>query len=172
MISFILAIVSGFVIFGADQFTKYLVTQNFQLGESKDFIKGFLDFTYIHNTGGAWGMLRGNTWILLSLTVVIMLICLALLLKKGLHNKLLFWGISLVMFGGLGNLFDRIFRNGNVIDFLHFSFFPSFPVFNLADCGIVIGAGILILYFIIDMVKDARKGKTKPLPEDSTENDE
>ena len=51
-------------------------------------------------------------------------------------------------------MYDRIFRNGNVIDFLHFDFWPTFPIFNIADCAIVIGAGLLILYFILDTVKE------------------
>ena len=63
------------------------------------------------------------------------------------------------MSGGIGNLIDRIFRNGNVVDFLHFTFMPNFPVFNVADCGVVIGAGLLILYFIIEMINDSRAKK-------------
>jgi signal peptidase II len=54
---------------------------------------------------------------------------------------------------------DRIFRGGNVVDFLHFEFFPQFPIFNIADCAVVLGAGILILYFLIDTVKERQNGK-------------
>ena len=50
-----------------------------------------------------------------------------------------------------------LFSDGNVIDFLHFEFFPSFPVFNVADCAIVVGAGLLILYFLIDSVKESKR---------------
>ena len=84
---------------------------------------------YINNKGGAWGILQGYTWALLSITAVLMIVCFALLLKLGKDNKVLFWSISLILFGGLGNMIDRIFRDGNVVDFLHFEFFPSFPVF-------------------------------------------
>ena len=104
-------------------------------------------------------MLSGYTWVLLSVTIVIMLVCIAMLLKVGLKNKLMFWAVTLVMFGGIGNLIDRIFRDGNVIDFLHFTFMPDFPVFNIADCAIVVGAGLLILYFIIETVNDRRRRK-------------
>ena len=55
------------------------------------------------------------------------------------------------------NMIDRVFRDGNVIDFLHFEFFPSFPVFNVADCAIVVGAGLLILYFLIDSVRESKR---------------
>ena len=60
---------------------------------------------------------------------------------------------------------DRVFRDGNVVDFLHFEFFPSFPVFNVADCAIVVGAGLLILYFILDAVKEERLKKEKGISE-------
>ena len=60
-------------------------------------------------------------------------------------------------------MLDRVFRQGNVVDFLHFEFFPSFPVFNIADCAIVVGAGLLILYFIIDAVQEEKqKRENKP----------
>lgn len=159
MISYILAVVCGAAILCADQYTKAYIAANYTLAESHDFLKGFIDITYIHNSGGAWGMLSGYTWVLLSVTIVIMLVCIAMLLKFGLKNKLMFWAVTLVLFGGVGNLIDRIFRNGNVIDFLHFTFMPDFPVFNIADCAIVVGAGLLIVYFIIESVNDRRSRK-------------
>ena len=45
------------------------------------------------------------------------------------------------------------------MDFLHFQFWPSFPVFNVADCAIVVGAGLLILYFVLETVKEAKTKK-------------
>ena len=133
---------------------------NFSIGEGTDFIKGLIDIVYIHNKGGAWGILEGHTWGLLAMTIVIMLICLALLFKWGAKNKLLFWAMSLVLFGGLGNMIDRIFRDGNVVDFLHFEFWPTFPVFNVADCAIVIGVALLVIYFIFDTIKDMKAKMT------------
>lgn len=159
MFSYIFAIISGIVILAVDQYTKYYISDNFILGESSDFLKGFIDITYIHNRGGAWGMLSGYTWILFSATIIIMLVCIAMLLKVGIKNELMFWAITLVMAGGLGNLIDRIFRDGNVVDFLHFEFYPSFPVFNIADCSIVVGAGLIILYFLIETINEYKTAK-------------
>ncbi len=153
--SYILAIVCAVVMLAADQYTKYVVIQNMTLNESIDFLPGFMNFWYIHNEGGAWGFLEGYTWLLLSLTVVIMLVCIAMLIKVGLKNKVLFWSICLILSGGLGNMIDRVFRNGKVIDFLNFQFI-DFPVFNVADCAVVIGAGLLILYFVTDMFKETK----------------
>ena len=157
MISYILAVIVGLGVLVADQYTKMLVAANFELGESTEFIGGILDFTYIHNTGGAWGMLSGYTWLLVSITLIIMLICIALLMRYGLKNKLIFWSLILVLSGGIGNMIDRIFRGGEVIDFLHFAFWKDFPVFNIADISIVIGACLLILYFAIGMINDERQ---------------
>ena len=58
-------------------------------------------------------------------------------------------------------MIDRVFRDGKVVDFLHFEFYPTFPVFNVADIGVVVGAGLLILYFVLDTLKDIRKGAAK-----------
>lgn len=161
-----MALLTGVAFLVADQLTKAYVSANFTLGETSDFLKGFIDLTYIHNKGGAWGMLSGYTWLLISMTIIIMIICIALLLKFGLKDKLMFWAMSLVMFGGIGNMIDRIFRGGNVVDFLHFSFWKSFPVFNVADCAVVIGAGLVILYFVIGMINDSRR---KSLPQEQAE---
>jgi len=166
LISYILAILSGVCLLGVDQYTKAYIVSEMQLLEEREFINGLIDIVYIHNKGGAWGMLQGHTWILVSVTIAVMFVCIALLLKHGFKNKLMFWSVTLVLFGGIGNMIDRIFREGNVIDFLHFEFWPSFPVFNVADCGIVIGAGLLILYFVLDMIKESRQKKKGLLKED------
>lgn len=169
MVSYILALVCGFAVLGVDQYTKYYIAAHYTLAESSPFLPGFLDITYIHNSGGAWGMLSGYTWILLSATIVVMLVCITMLLKLGLKNRLVFWAITMVLFGGIGNMIDRIFRDGNVIDFLHFEFFPSFPVFNIADCAIVAGAGLLLLYFITETVNDSKRKKQAKTNADGAE---
>lgn len=161
MLSVILAVAVSALMLGADQYTKYLISSKFVLGEGTEFIKGFIDIRYIHNTGGAWGILSGNTWLLLSVSVIVMLILITLFLKFGANSRLMLWGVSLVISGGLGNLIDRVFRDGNVVDFLHFEFFPTFPIFNVADICVVVGAGLLILYFIIDTARDYKKAKCK-----------
>lgn len=157
--SYILAALLSALLLAADQFTKHLITANFVLGQSKPFWPGVLEFTYIHNNGGAWGLMEGHTWLLLTVTLLIMIVCIALLIKKGLKNKLLFWAICLILSGGLGNMVDRLFRGGEVVDFLHLQFMPKFPVFNIADCTVCIGAGLLLLYFVIDIIRDARLAK-------------
>ncbi len=159
MFSLIVAVLGGLAILIFDQLTKYFIISNFSLGQSADFIKGIIDIVYIHNEGAAWGMLSGKTWMLVAVTTVAMAFCGYFLWKYGRNNKLMLIGLSLIISGGVGNLIDRIFRNGKVIDFLHFEFWPQFPVFNVADCSIVIGVGLLILYFIVDTVNEYKSKK-------------
>ncbi len=159
MISYVLALVTGALSLVLDQWSKHFIMTNYELYEGSGFIKGIIDIVYIHNRGGAWGIFQGKTWALLALTVPIMAVCAFLLFKYGKKSKLCFWSLSLIIFGGIGNMIDRIFRDGNVIDFLQFAFWKDFPVFNVADCAVVIGAGLLILYFVIDTVKDFKSKK-------------
>lgn len=166
MVSCILAIVMGLAVLVADQLTKLYIISNFSLGEGCGFIKGLIDIVYIHNRGAAWGMLSGKTWFLVVITAVIMAVCIYLLIKMGKKNKLLFWAICLVLSGGIGNMIDRILRGGNVVDFLHFEFWPQFPVFNVADCAIVIGAGLLILHFILETFQEIKDKKQVENAED------
>jgi signal peptidase II len=158
---YIIAVICGLGVLGLDQLTKYYIMSNFALGEGTDFIKYIVDIYYIHNRGAAWGMLSGRTWLLLVITALVMVFCVGFLIKNGNGSKLLLFSMTLVISGGIGNMIDRVFRNGNVIDFLHFVFWPDFPVFNVADCAIVIGAGLLILYFLIDTVKEYKTEKGK-----------
>lgn len=159
MVSFVLAIICAVAVLIIDQLTKYYIISSFSLGQSADFIRGLIDIVYIHNEGAAWGMLSGRTWILIIFTALAMVYCGFLLWKYGKNNKLMLMGLSLVISGGVGNLIDRLFRGGKVIDFLHFEFWPEFPVFNVADCAIVVGVGLLILYFVIDTVKEYKAKK-------------
>ena len=160
MISSILAVACGIILLIADQLTKLYIISNFSLGESTGFIRGLIEIVYIHNTGGAWGMLSGKTYFLLSLTAVIMVICVVIIIKFWNKARLLVWSLCLVVSGGIGNLLDRAFRDGKVIDFLQFEFWPEFPVFNVADCFITCGCIALIahlLFFNKEFWKEEKK---------------
>lgn len=159
MLTYILAACCSLVLLAADRITKIFIESNFALGEGSPFINGILNFLYVHNNGGAWGILAGYTWVLLTITAVIMIVGITVLVCKGLKNPWLFWSVSLILSGGIGNMIDRIFNGGNVIDFLQFDFWQTFPVFNIADCSIVAGCAVLILYFILDTMKDIRRRK-------------
>ena len=159
MVSFILAGAVSLLLLLLDQISKGIVSANFALYQEFPLVKGLLNFYYIHNTGGAWGVLSGYTGLLIFVTALIMVGCIFWLIFRARRSKLLFWAASLIISGGIGNMIDRIFRNGRVIDFLQFGFWTDFPIFNIADCGILIGCGLLLLYFIMDTVNDFKKRK-------------
>lgn len=157
-----LAIVTAVLFLIIDQITKYIVISNMQLYDTIPFINGIMDFTYIHNTGGAWGILNKHTWILVVFTLLAMAICVFVLIKYARSNKILFFALCLIISGGTGNMIDRIFRGGKVIDFLEVTFI-DFPIFNIADCAVCIGAGLLLLYFIVDLIKERKEKRAKGL---------
>lgn len=170
MLSYILAAVTSALVLAADQISKYFVSQNFtEFKTHYDFIPGILDLTYVKNDGAAWGMLGGYTWLLISITIVVMLAGIALLLKWGLRDKFIFWAATLILAGGVGNMIDRVFNDGFVVDFLEFSFI-DFPVFNIADCAIVVGAG-LIMFSLLKSIIDERRQNSKAavMPEPTEE---
>lgn len=152
MSALIILIVAA-VLVAADQFIKHLIVSGIAYGASVEILPGIVDFTYIHNNGAAFGMLQGKSWVLLSITSVIILLCLALVLKNSLKSNVLKVAITLVLAGGVGNLIDRIFNGGNVVDFIELKF-VDFAIFNFADCCITIGAVLIILDFIIELIKD------------------
>ena len=94
--------------------------------------------------------------ILTAVAVIAMLVW--VMLKKS-SSKLLTTAIVLVVAGGIGNMIDRIFR-GFVIDFIN-AIFVKFYVFNIADCAVVIGCGLMILYVLIDVFKSRQSSEPK-----------
>lgn len=128
-----------------DQISKILIT-NLLNDNVLVIIPKFLKFIYVENTGAAFGILSGNIFILI-------LISLGLIyyiyeeIKRNKSSKVVF-SYTLVLSGALGNLIDRIFR-GYVVDFVSFTLFKKeMAVFNIADSYITIGV-ILLLYFLI-----------------------
>ena len=129
----------------ADYFTKMLAVNVFKVNEIT-VIKDILYFTYVENRGAAFGMLQNHRWIFITVTtVVIALIILYVLIKKP-KRKIELTALSLICGGGMGNMIDRIFLS-YVVDFIDVRII-NFPVFNVADCAVVIGCGLLILYLL------------------------
>jgi len=157
VLSCILALSCGLLVILIDQLSKHFVSSNLVLYEVHDFLDGLINIVFVENRGAAWGIFSGKTIILLGFTILAMVICAVVMFKSVGKSKLLFWSLSLVIAGGIGNLIDRVFRKGVVVDFLQFDFWQSFPVFNIADCAIVIGGALMILYLGLDIIKDSKK---------------
>ncbi|WP_330932580.1 signal peptidase II [Enterococcus sp. BWR-S5] len=145
------------LIVGLDQWTKYLTVENIQLGETKEFISGFLSFTYIRNTGGAWSILEGKMMFFYIMTVAVVAVLLYLLVKNIKSSKWFTIGLSLILAGALGNFIDRL-RLGYVVDMLKTEFI-DFPIFNIADMALVIGVACVFIHLILEE-RAEKKGKS------------
>ena len=132
-----------------DQLTKFIIHKNLLLNQSFPVIKGIFHLTLIHNRGAAFGILK-NKIPLFIFSSVLAVILIYFYLKKDKQKNLSIptLALSLILGGALGNLVDRIFL-GYVVDFLDFR---VWPVFNLADSAITIGA-ILLSYSILTSKK-------------------
>jgi len=131
----------------ADQLSKVWVIQNFSLGESVSLLPVF-NFTYARNYGAAFSFLGDaggwQRWFFTMIAVVVSIV-LAIWLSRLAKTQLkLSLALSLIISGAIGNLIDRSLY-GYVVDFLHV-FYQSwhYPIFNIADCAISIGAVLLI----------------------------
>ena len=145
-----------------DQVSKLLVVANMELGQSIDVIPGIFRFTYIHNEGAAFGSMADSRWIFMILSSVAIIAILVYMFWKKPQSKLLRAALILVAGGGVGNMIDRIFL-GYVIDFLDFCAFPNLWmwIFNVADACVCIGAGLLALWMILDIIKDEKAKKAE-----------
>ena len=131
---------------GIDQISKALALAFLKPVGSMTVLPGVFDLTFVENRGAAFGMLQGQRWLFLALTVVVTVAVIYYVKKTKLdwrQNRLLSLSLVLLMGGAWGNAIDRLFR-GYVVDYFEITLF-EYPVFNVADIGVVAGAiGIAI----------------------------
>ncbi len=133
-----------------DQITKLLVTLNINLNTGINLIPSFFSLVYVQNTGAAWGMFSSGTIILALLSIIFLAFFVKYIIdRKDMDNFEVV--INSMLIGGIvGNLIDRLVR-GYVVDFFSFKIFSyNFPIFNVADCFIVISIILLLfkIYFL------------------------
>lgn len=133
-----------------DLWTKWWIVALAQgkIGGGVSVIKGILKFSYVENTGASMGILGGHKILLILLTVLILGLGVWYFIKNKPTHPLVLTASALILSGAVGNLIDRVML-GYVRDFISFSFFPY--TFNVADCGICIGAGLLVLYAFLNV---------------------
>ena len=144
------------VVLLADQFTKVLMVSAYQLGEGFP-VTSFFNIVRVHNEGAAFSFLATaggwQRWFFTGLGVAAT-IAMVWMLKKHPGQKLFGFAIACILGGAVGNVMDRVLY-GYVVDFLDFYYAGiHFPAFNVADCGISVGAACLIL----DEVLRVRRG--------------
>ncbi len=174
-----------------DTVSKALVVANLQDRGPVHVPGGFLNLTLIRNSGAAFSIGEGQTWVFTFIAACVVFV----ILRVSRNLRSLPWAIALglLLGGALGNLSDRLFRapgvgRGDVVDFLQFPTFPlvhyDFPVFNLADSAIVVGGCLMVLLSFLGMQPDGSRHKDlKPVavpspsssedakPEDSSSKD-
>ena len=143
-----------------DQVSKLLVLATLKGEGSLVIINKVLRFTYVENRGAAFGMLDDKRWVFLLLSTVGIAAMIVILFKFSRGDKLLSTALAFVIGGGIGNMIDRIFL-GFVVDFIDFYAFPSvwMWVFNVADAFVCVGAGLMMLYIVLDTVKEIKAKK-------------
>ncbi len=144
-----------------DQITKLLASKFLgpKIGTTFPLIKNVFHFTYVENTGAAFGSFKDARWVFM-VTSTVMIVALSLYLYLGFaENRIYAASIAMIISGGIGNMIDRI-GYGYVIDFLDFRLI-NFAVFNVADSLVCVGAVLLALAVILDIKREAAEAKKK-----------
>ena len=149
------AIIAGGIII--DQITKALAVAYLKAIETCPLIEGVLHLTYAENTGMAFGMLKNHRWVFMVTSTILILAMGFYLYAMKSESRLYDVAIAMVVSGGLGNMIDRV-GLGYVVDFIDFRLI-NFAVFNGADSFVCVGAGLLMLALILDLVKEAKAKK-------------
>lgn len=132
------------IVFIVDIASKFLIINNFMLFESVNFLP-FFSITYVRNIGAAFSIFEGQRWILAVVAIAISTAIICMLYHNSRSKKFENFSLSLILGGALGNLFDRLYH-GFVVDFLDVNFGNwHYPTFNLADCAICVGIGLLVI---------------------------
>ena len=129
-----------------DQWVKFEIVKNIQLGGVKPFIPKILSLTYLRNTGAAFSILENQQWLFAVITLVVIGAAIWYLSKHIKGSAWLLSGLSLIIAGGIGNFIDRM-RQGFVVDMFQLDFI-NFAIFNVADSYLTIGVLVLIVMML------------------------
>lgn len=147
-----------------DLFTKYVIQQTMHAYESIPIFGDFFRLTFIHNPGAAFGLHLGpySRFIFLGLAFVALGVLLVMYRHTSAGDKLRLFAIGAIAGGALGNVIDRIRSSDGVVDFLDFGIGDlRWPVFNVADTAVTIGAVLLLFsLWMEDQRRDREQSET------------
>jgi len=135
------------LIVALDQFFKHWVMRTLDVGEiGQELIPGIIGLTRWENDGAMLNILSGQQWVLagIAFAAAIVLIMILLRYNEGFWGTL---GLAAVLGGTIGNLVDRVFNDGKVVDMFR-TLFINFPIFNIADIFITLGFITFLIHFI------------------------
>ncbi len=159
-------------VFALDQGSKVLVLANMTEGERIPVLGELLQFFFVRNSGAAFSLASGSTWIfsIVAAVVTVFIVAFATRIRSAAWAGL----FGMLLGGTAGNLYDRLFREpgfgvGHVIDFLQLYAFPA--IFNLADVAIVSSMGLFILLSIRGVALDGTRNTKDGQPDASDSGD-
>ncbi len=142
-------IIIAAIVLAMDFYTKMTAESYLMPVGTFAIIKDIIHLTYVENRGIAFGMFSGRREIFIVVSVIVLII-LAIMFSKTKRSNRSNWlkcGTALVFAGAIGNLAERIYK-GYVVDFIDFRII-NFPVFNVADIAVCVGATMLVIHFLI-----------------------
>ena len=150
-------------VYAVDRVSKYFITQNLEIGQTVDFVGKVLQLHYVENSGAAFSLGSGTTWLFAIIAAVVAVFI--VIFARRIRSRA--WAIlfGLLLGGTLGNLTDRLtrgesFGNGHVVDFLQLIYFPA--IFNIADTAIVSAMALFIILTIRGVGLDGKRAKREP----------
>ncbi len=152
------AIIFVLSLVGVDQLIKYFVIEYLKPIGVFELLEGFIRFRYVENTGAVFGSFASHTAVLTVVSIILLIVTVYFLVTQKNKSKLVSFTLLLMIAGGIGNIIDRI-RLHFVVDYIEPTFI-DFAVFNFADCLITVGAFVLMIYLVIDIVKEEKQKKS------------
>ncbi|MBE6040123.1 MAG: signal peptidase II [Clostridiales bacterium] len=144
-------------VIAADQLTKHMVRSAMQPGDRIPVIGDWMSIYYVKNTGAAFSMFAGNTFVTVALTSVLIVVCLVYIVRESRSGRIAVPVLlTFVAAGGLSNLIDRL-TMGYVTDMISCG---SFAVFNVADIAITCGC-VLTMIAVLVLYKDEDKADNR-----------
>lgn len=144
-----------------DQWTKWIVVRDMELGERISLVDPYLGILSHRNRGAAWGMLEGQMWLFFIITTIVIVGILYYFHKHAQNQPLFQLGLMVLLGGAIGNFIDRLFR-GEVVDFIDV-LIPvinyEFPIFNVADAALTVGVVIIFIFILLDERKQKKVNK-------------
>lgn len=155
---------STLLLIGLDQWTKWLATTHLMDQPPVVLIEGVLEWYYSENDGAAWGIFSGARWPLIVFTVLLIAVVAGVLFSRHFRSyRLANIAACLILAGGIGNLIDRLWH-GYVVDFIYVKWI-DFPIFNIADCCVVIGAALMMIFLVFIYQEDKTKNRSNAAEE-------
>ncbi len=146
-------------LFLLDQIIKIIIQKKMNLSEQIKIIPNFISLFYVKNTGAAFSILKDNTILLIIISVIFLCIIKYMIKKEKTLTNLSISSFGMIIGGVYGNLIDRIVHHA-VIDYISIQIFSyQFPIFNLADMGITIGAALLLIEMLYQK-KEEKRGES------------